>query len=101
MSEKGVAAEARAVIRPSGRFTFASHREFRNACKGPVEDPAVREIQIDLGQVDYIDSSSLGMLLLLRENATTAGKTVSISNTRGVVRQVLDIANFERLFDIR
>ena len=92
--------ENKAVIQPVGQFTLASHREFNAACKAPIENPAVREIQIDLGQVDYMDSSSLGMLLLLQKNATTAGKTVSLANAKGAVLQALDIANFRQLFEI-
>jgi anti-anti-sigma factor len=90
-----------ALIQPVGQFTLASHREFRDACKAPVENPDVREILVDLGQVDYMDSSALGMLLVLQKSAMAAGKTVSLANASGNVRQVLDIANFQQLFDIR
>jgi anti-anti-sigma regulatory factor len=41
------------------------------------------------------------MLLLLREKAQAANKTVALRNCRGTVKQVLDIANFGRLFAIR
>jgi anti-anti-sigma factor len=51
--------------------------------------------------VDYLDSSGLGMLLMLREKAQAANKTVSLRNCRGAVRQVLDIANFAKLFTIK
>jgi anti-anti-sigma factor len=89
-----------AVIQPVGQFTLASHREFRDACKSPIENPDVLEIRVDLGQVDYLDSSALGMLLVLQKGAVAAGKTVSLANASGSVRQVLDIANFQQLFKI-
>jgi anti-anti-sigma factor len=92
--------ETKAVIQPTGQFTLASHREFNDACKAPIENPAVREIQVDLAQVDYMDSSSLGMLLVLQKIATAVGKTVSLANAKGAVRQTLDIANFRQLFQI-
>jgi anti-anti-sigma factor len=60
----------------------------------------VRELDLDLGGVDYIDSSALGMLLLLKERADTAKKPVALQNCTGTVRQVLEIANFGKIFSI-
>lgn len=85
----------------SGRFDFNSHREFRGAYEPALGDNAVKEIEVDMGAVDYLDSSALGMLLLLREKATEAKKPLSLANCRGVVKQVLDVANFSKLFTIR
>jgi len=61
----------------------------------------VREIVIDFGEVDYLDSSALGMLLLLREKADGASKRVVLAGLQGTVKQVLEIANFGKLFSIR
>jgi len=55
-------------------------------------------VVIDLGGVDYLDSSALGMLLLLRERAESMGKTVSLTRMQGTVKQVLDVANFDKIF---
>ncbi len=63
-----------ATIRLQGRFDFSVHREFREAVKSAVSASAVREIEIDLSAVSYMDSSALGMLLLSRENAATERK---------------------------
>lgn len=87
----------RCVIRMAGRFDTHCRREFVEAVAQAVAD-AAGEIQVDLGGVEYIDSSGLGMLLMVRESAKSAGKTVSIANASGNVRQVLDIANFHKLF---
>jgi anti-anti-sigma factor len=43
----------------SGRFDFNSHREFRGSYEPALADSAIREIEIDLGAVDYLDSSAL------------------------------------------
>lgn len=83
-----------------GRFDFHSHRDFRSAYDGLLSDPEVREILIDFGRVDYLDSSALGMLLLLREKAEAVGKKVKLTNLTGSVKQVLEIANFGKLFAI-
>jgi anti-anti-sigma factor len=84
----------------NGRFDFSSHREFRNACDDALQTPDVKEIEADFSRVEYLDSSALGMLLLLREKAHSANLKVSLTNCTGLVQQVLDVANFQRLFTI-
>jgi len=90
----------KAVIKLSGRFDFNTHRDFRSAYENVVADAAVREIQVDFTGVDYLDSSALGMLLMLRDKASGTGKEVGLANVRGNVKQVLDIANFGKLFKL-
>lgn len=92
-------AEGRAVVRLQGRFDFNSHREFRDAIESALKEPG-REVMVDLAGVDYLDSSALGMLLMLRDKSRSVDKTVSLANCRGAVKQVLDIANFGKLFTI-
>lgn len=92
---------ATARLALNGRFDFSSHREFRNACDEALQSPEVKEIEADFSHVDYLDSSALGMLLLLREKAQNANLNVSLTNCTGLVKQVLDMANFQRLFTIR
>lgn len=87
-----------ATLSLAGRFDFAAHRDFRGAYKPLLENPAVSDILIDFHQVAYMDSSALGMLLLLRQGAEEAGKTVRLRPGESPVRKVLEIANFERLF---
>ncbi|MEW6164173.1 MAG: STAS domain-containing protein [Pseudomonadota bacterium] len=89
--------DGKAVIVLQGRFDFNAHREFREAVDLAVKDGA-GEVQVDLGGVDYLDSSALGMLLMLRDKAKSAGKEVVLANARGTVKQVIDIANFGKLF---
>ena len=88
------------IVSLSGRFDFNRHREFRGACDPLLENQDVDVLQVDLGQVDYMDSSALGMLLMLRDKALAGKKTVELVNVRGAVRQVLEIANFGKLFPI-
>jgi anti-anti-sigma factor len=51
----------------SGRFDFSMHQEFRQVYE---HDPGGHtQYIINLRQTEYMDSSALGMLLLLREHA--------------------------------
>ena len=52
----------------SGRFDFSNHKEFREAYRNTPAGSA-NEFVLDMSETDYVDSSALGMLLLLREHA--------------------------------
>ncbi len=91
----------KAVLNLNGRFDFHSHRDFRGAYEAALDEAGVREIAINFSQVDYLDSSALGMLLLLREKSEAAGKSVALIGLQGMVKQVLEIANFGKLFSIQ
>lgn len=99
MQTKLINADGRAVIQLQGRFDFNAHREFREAVESALASSA-KEIHVDLGGVDYLDSSALGMLLMLRDKAKGGGREVSLAKCTGAVKQVLDIANFGKLFRI-
>lgn len=90
----------RADLKLSGRFDFNAHREFRSAYEPVMADAEVKALNIDLAAVEYLDSSALGMLLMLRDKAGAANKTLALVNVRGAVKQVLEIANFGKLFKI-
>jgi anti-anti-sigma factor len=87
-----------ARIKLSGRFDFNSHREFRAAYEPILENADVRTLVVDLAGVDYLDSSALGMLLMVRDKAGSASKAILLANAQSGVKQVLNIANFSKLF---
>lgn len=90
-----------ATLHLEGRFDFHSHRDFRAATDAVMQAPEVRQIDINFAKVDYLDSSALGMLLLLREKAEAAGKQVALAGLQGTAKQVLEVANFGKLFTIK
>ena len=85
------------VIRVKGRFDFSCHAAFREAYSSAT---AAGEFVVDMEEASYMDSAALGMLLLLREHAQQHGSRVTITNCRGQTYEVLQIANFHRLFKI-
>lgn len=91
---------SKTVIKLNGRFDFNTHREFRAAYESLVSDADIQAVIVDFSGVDYLDSSALGMLLMLRDKLGGAGKEVALTGVRGNVKQVLDIANFGKLFPI-
>jgi anti-anti-sigma factor len=86
------------TISIEGRFDFSAHQEFRDAYER-VDSPAERYV-IDMKNATYLDSSALGMLLLLRDHAGGDNADVRISNCNKDVKKILTISNFEQLFTI-
>ena len=90
----------RAIMRLTGRFEFSAHREFREAVERVMQLDGIADVVIDLMDVEYVDSSALGMLLMVRERTNSAKLGLILANPRGMVKQALDIAHFEKLFVI-
>ncbi|MES9967579.1 MAG: STAS domain-containing protein [Sedimenticola sp.] len=85
------------TINVSGRFDFSCHQEFLQAYTAfPKGD---KHFIVDLSETEYMDSSAMGMLLQLREHSTREAN-VSLVNANEGVREVLRIANFDKLFTI-
>jgi anti-anti-sigma factor len=100
MTVKTQMAGEKAKLSLSGRFDFTAHREFRQGYESALKQAGVTGLEVDLGGVDYIDSSALGMLLMLKENAEREKMRLVLTNCTGSVRRVLDIANFGKLFTL-
>lgn len=86
------------VLKLSGSFDFKFFQEFRRLYEPALRNSDIYTIEIDFDDVQYIDSSALGMLLQLREKA--AHKKIVLSRCPASVRQVLEVANFNRLFEL-
>ncbi len=87
------------TLAPSGRFTAESHTGFKEAAYPLVENPAITTICIDLAAVSYMDSSSLGSLLLLREKANAKGKKITLRNPNPTLMPILKMIKFDKLFE--
>ena len=78
------------------RFDFSIHRAFHDACLGSRR--AAHSYLVDLAQVTHMDSSALGMLLLLREHAGDERADIHIVNAGVELRGTLRVAGFDKLF---
>lgn len=87
--------DRRLEIAIQGRFDFNLHKPFREAYKNR---PSDIEYVVDLGRAEYMDSSALGMLLLLKEHAGGDSARVSLAGANEEIRKILAISNFDRLF---
>lgn len=87
------------TIKVEGRFDFSAHQEFREAYE--ITSTSITSYIVDLGNTSYLDSSALGMLLLLRDYAGGDEARITIIKCNDDVRKILSISNFEQLFTIK
>jgi anti-anti-sigma factor len=83
-----------------GRFTFETHPAFRSCTQTLLESPEVRRLVLDMAGVTYMDASSLGMMLLLRETAENRNLPLALRQPSPSVRKLLEIVQFEKIFEI-
>ncbi len=84
------------TIKINGRFDFSLHNDFRKSYKD-VELKA-GQYSVDLSGTDYLDSSALGMLLLLKEHAESQSSTVQLIGFNDEIKEILTIASFDKIF---
>ena len=80
-----------------GRFDFGSHQDFRESYDKV--NSQVKEYHVDMAKTTYLDSSALGMLLLLRDHAGSDA-VIKIMNCNEEVNRIFEISNFDQMFDI-
>lgn len=85
-------------ISVDGKFDFSLHQSFKEAYSNFTAKNAL--IILDLSQTNYLDSSALGMILLLKDYAEANGNKVMIKNPNETVSKILKIAQFHRLLMI-
>jgi len=92
LSEDGT----RLTINIEGRFDYGIQNEFRAS----YESADAAEYVIDMMKTDYIDSSSLAMLLMMREHTGGSKSTITLENCSQDIKTILSVANFQDLFNI-
>jgi len=86
------------IIYLDEQFNFAHHKDFREAYRN--ESPGMR-YRVNMARARQFDSSALGMLLLLKKHAGGDKADVILEDIPGEIRDVLEVANFHKIFTFR
>ncbi len=87
------------VITPTSRFDYAWHQEFMQAVEQAMAMPQ-GEVRIDMQSVEYLDSSAIGMLVLLYKRTLRQGLVLSIINAQGFALDLLKSASIEQIYEL-
>lgn len=88
------------TISIEGRFDASSLEDFRRSFEDVPSDN-IGSYCVDLEQTVHLDSSALGMLLVLRDHAGGDDADITIQNCSAEVKKIFAISSFEQLFKIK
>lgn len=88
------------TIKIEGRFDASSLEQFRRSFEN-VDTNVVKRYEVDLAETVHLDSSALGMLLVLRDHAGGDRADITIMNCSPEVKKIFAISSFEQLFTIQ
>jgi anti-anti-sigma factor len=87
------------VINLPEKFDFSFHREFTEHSKVHLSDTSCTSIMLDFSRVNYLDSSALGMMVLLHKKAKKINIVTGLRGAKGVAADILEMANLNQLYD--
>jgi anti-anti-sigma regulatory factor len=92
------------IILLPNKFDFSVQSDFRHSYEGQ-KDGKNRHYILDFSAVRNMDSSALGMMLLLHDFVSDTGRTnlktkIKIQYCDKSIKSILEIANFHNFFDI-
>jgi anti-anti-sigma factor len=90
---------ARIVL--SGDVDFSTQVNLGEAMDRALSMEAAKEIQVDMADATFIDSSVIRSLLKLQERALAKGKSLTIWNCNDRIREIFVIGGFDQMFVIR
>jgi HptB-dependent secretion and biofilm anti anti-sigma factor len=85
------------IVHIPSEFNFKIQKQFREFYEAQPRD---RIFVVDFSQVEIIDSSALGMLLLFRIYAGEEQSNISIINCSTQVRKLFEVVHFLDIFRI-
>ena len=88
------------VIQIPEHFDFEYYKEFTEQYQKLLADDSVTTIDLEFSRVGYLDSSALGMMVLLQKKAKIQNVSIRIKDPKKSTKEILQIAHFDQLFDI-
>ncbi len=86
------------TIKLDSSFDVSHYEKFKVICSENVTD--TNRFEVDFANTQYLDSSALGMLLLLRDQTHGEKDRVTLINVKDAALKILTIAQFQQLFNI-
>ena len=87
---------AEVTISIDGRFDFGLQKDFRAS----YENLQAKRYIVNLMNTEYMDSSALGMLLMMREHVGGSKADITLAHCSNDIKTILNVANFQSLFKI-
>jgi anti-anti-sigma factor len=87
------------TIKVSGRMTHKDHKAFREILN-QIGISGTMRVRFDLSRVEFMDSSALGMLLIVRDAAVQQQRDVVLKGATGQVENLIKVAKLHKYFTV-
>lgn len=86
------------IVKISGKFDISLSKTFGDSYENKIH--SVSKVVLDMADVQHIDSSGLGMMLMLRERFGEDKEKIEIVNAGSNVAKIFELTGYGRLFNI-
>jgi anti-sigma B factor antagonist len=87
------------IVRPTGFVDAETASTLAEALNGQLQAGNLSQV-VDLGQLDYMSSAGLRVLLAVLKEARRQGGDLRLANAQAEVRQLLAMSGFSKLIQI-
>lgn len=82
------------------RFDASVAAAFRDSLAGQWPQGTLRQVEVDLSAVEFIDSSGIGSLIAISKKLGRQGEPVALCNVHPQVRSVIELLRLQSLFRV-
>lgn len=94
-----IEAQGNAVIaRLTGSLTVANAPELRQSLLAAIKQHKPKTLALNLMEVDFVDSSALGVFVEVRRAVAADGGTLAMTNLNDDIRGLMRIMNLDSVF---
>lgn len=90
-----------ARIALSGNIDYSTQDKNLNEYSKALDAKNIQQIQVDLAEVTFLDSSGIRALLTLQVKANEKGISILLLNCRTPIREIFELGGFDRMFTMR
>lgn len=83
----------------AGELDVSSAENFKKVLNGLVDENS-ENIKINLENLDYIDSTGLGVMVGVLKRLKVNSKGIYLSNPKSNVRKILEITGLDKIFNM-
>jgi len=89
------------TLRVSGDLDLATAPELQKAGDGALAESSCRTLRLHIGEVGFIDSTGLAVLIGLRNNALSGAKRMVVDSPSAAVSRLLELSGLVTVFEIQ
>ncbi|RYY74091.1 MAG: anti-sigma factor antagonist [Gammaproteobacteria bacterium] len=84
------------------RFDYSVSSDFNAAVTSALANVGEdKKVTLDCAEMEYLDSAGIGLIVMAHKRAVNSQCRIAIINTKPAAREILLLANLQKLIDIR